>query len=61
MYENAQMPKVAVEFSRRREQEASISRMFVRLIVLDYKRAGQRSEISCAFPDRRIISLTNKD
>ena len=32
---------VAVEFSRRREQEPSASRKFVRLNVLDYKRTRQ--------------------
>ena len=29
---------VAIEFSRRREQESSTSRIFVRLFVMDYKR-----------------------
>ena len=38
MYENAHLQTVAVDFSKRREQELSISRTFVRLNVLDYKR-----------------------
>ena len=32
---------VAIEFSRRREYEPFASRMFVRLIVFEYKRARQ--------------------
>ena len=38
MYENAHLQTVAVDFSKRREQELFISRTFVRLNVLDYKR-----------------------
>ena len=39
MYENAHIQTVAADFSRRREQEPFISRMFVRLNVLNYKKA----------------------
>ena len=39
MYENAHIQTVAVDFSRMREQESSILRTFVRLNVLDYKKA----------------------
>ena len=39
MYENAHIQMVAVDLSRRLEQEPFISRKFVRLNVLDYKRA----------------------
>ena len=38
MYENAHIQTVAVDFSRRQEQEPYISRTFVRLNVLDYKK-----------------------
>ena len=37
-YENAHIPTVAVDFSRKREQELSILKTFVRLNVLDHKR-----------------------
>ena len=39
MYENAHIQTVAVDFSRKREQEPSISRTFERLNALDYKKA----------------------
>ena len=39
MYENAHIQAIAADFSRRREQEPFISRMFVRLNAFDYKRA----------------------
>ena len=38
MYENAHIQTVAVDISRRSEEEPIISRTFVRLKVLDYKR-----------------------
>ena len=38
MYENAHIQTVTVDFSRRREQEPSISRTFVTLNVVDYKK-----------------------
>ena len=41
MYENARIQTVTVDFSRSREQERSISRTFVILNMLDYKRAGR--------------------
>ena len=37
-YKNAHIKAFVIEPSRRREQEPSASRMFVRLIVLEYKR-----------------------
>ena len=37
MYEYAHIQTVAKDFSRRREQEISTSRTFVRLNALDYK------------------------
>ena len=40
-FENAHIQTVAIEFSRRRGQESSTSRVFFELIVLDYKRARQ--------------------
>ena len=40
-YENAHIQAVAKEFSRRRERESSALRTFVRLFVLNYKRARQ--------------------
>ena len=40
MYENVHIQTVAVDFSTKREQEPSISRMIIRLKVPDYKRAG---------------------
>ena len=39
MYGNAHLQRVAVDFSRMREKELSISRTFVRLNVLNYKKA----------------------
>ena len=39
MYENAHIQTVAVDLSRRREQEPSIAKTFVGLNMLDYKRA----------------------
>ena len=39
MYENAHIQTVAVDFSRGREQESSISKTFIRLNVLNYKKA----------------------
>ena len=39
MYENAYVQTVSKDFSKRREQESSISRMFVTLNVSDYKKA----------------------
>ena len=41
MPEDAQMQTMAVDFSRRLEQETFISATFVRLNVLAYKRAAQ--------------------
>ena len=38
MYENVNIQTVAVDFSRRREKEPFISRTFVRLNALDYKK-----------------------
>ena len=38
MYEEAHIQTVAVDLSRRREQEPSILRTFVKLNVFDYKR-----------------------
>ena len=38
MYKNADIQTVVVDFSRRREQELSISKTFVRLNVLNYKK-----------------------
>ena len=38
---NLHIQAVAIEFSRRREQESSASRTFVKLIVLDYRRTIQ--------------------
>ena len=48
-YENAHIQAVAIEFSRRREREHSTSRTFVRLKVLDYKRARQGRRQSVRF------------
>ena len=39
MYENEHIQTVEKDFSKRREHEVSISRTFVRLNVLDYKKA----------------------
>ena len=44
MYEKAHIQTAAEDFSRRREQEPSIPRTFVRLNVLDFKRAGQNDQ-----------------
>ena len=41
MYENSHIQTVSTDLSRRREQKPSTSRTFVRLNVLDYKRARQ--------------------
>ena len=41
MHQNAHIQTVAVDFSRRRKQEPFISGTFVKLNVLDYKRAEQ--------------------
>ena len=46
MYANVENKNVvAIEFSRRREQEPSASRTFVRLNVLDYKKQSRRNSI----------------
>ena len=55
MYKNAHIQTVALDFSRRREQEPSISRTFVRLNVLDYKK-GQDKAIS----ESVVISLVSR-
>ena len=44
MHDNTRIEMVAKEFSRSREREPSISSMFVRLNVLDYKRAEQNDQ-----------------
>ena len=41
MHENAHIQTDAIDFFRRREQKPSISRTFVRLNVLDYKKTEQ--------------------
>ena len=41
MHDNTPIQTVAKDFSRSREREHSISGTFVRLNVLDYKRAEQ--------------------
>ena len=41
MHDNMHIQTVAKDFSRSREREPSISGTFVRLNVLDYKRAEQ--------------------
>ena len=44
-YKNAHIHKeIAIEFSRRQEQEPSASRSFARLIVLDYNNARQNRQ-----------------
>ena len=70
MYENAQIQTVAIEFSRRREQEPCISRTYVSLTFLKYNKniieqTTVRSNsvslvLSCVFEDCRCGDLTNK-
>ena len=46
MHDNTHIQKVAKDFSGSREHEPSISGTFVRLNVLDYKRAAQSDQMS---------------
>ena len=72
MYENAHVQMVAIDFSSRRQQEPSISRPYIGLNVLDYKKAGQSDQLvrsnavrlcvktSCVFEYRHYEDLMNK-
>ena len=51
MHDDTHIQTVAEDFSRSREREPSISRMFVRLNVLDYKRSEQSDQT------REVIEL----
>ena len=44
MYEKAYIQTVVVDYSRRRGQEPCISRMFVRLNVLNYKEPDSKDD-----------------
>ena len=51
---------VAIEFSRRREHQPSISRTFVRLFVLHYKRTRQSGQQSLRFSQPCVKLHVNK-
>ena len=56
MYANTHVQTVAEDFSRRQKQEPFISRKFVTLNVLDYKRAGQSDKLRV----NKIVAVVSK-